>query len=159
MLRNVWGIFQNLPIRAAFFGWLIASLIKVPINYYLDGKINFKKAFSSGGMPSSHSAAICAATTTIGMVEGFNSSIFGLAIVISAVVMYDAAGVRRATGKHAVILNSIVSIVSMLSGTEEFTDEKLKELIGHTPYEVILGAWLGIAVGICSTLISMALWR
>lgn len=107
---------------------------------------------SSGGMPSSHSSAICATTASIGMIEGYQSSTFALAVVMSAVVMFDAAGVRRATGTHAALLNEIVDI---LRGQKELTDARLKEWIGHTPFEVFVGAWIGLITGIITTLISV----
>lgn len=150
MLHNFSGIFENIPIRAAFLGWLIAQFIKVPIGYALSGKVEWRRMLSSGGMPSSHSSAICATTVSIGMMQGFASSTFALAAVMSCVVMFDAAGVRRATGKHAVLLNEIVDI---LRGEVELTDDRLKEWIGHTPFEVFVGAWLGLLTGIVTTLI------
>lgn len=112
--------------------------------------MEWKRALSSGGMPSSHSASICATTVSIGMIEGFHSSVFALAAVMSAVVMFDAAGVRRATGKHAALLNEIVDI---LRGQKELTDARLKEWIGHTPFEVFVGTWIGLITGIVTTLI------
>lgn len=150
-MNAFFGIFLNVGLRCAFFGWLVAQLLKIPIYYVTDGKIEWKRALSSGGMPSSHSASVVAVTTSIGLTEGFASSIFALALVFSIVVMYDATGVRRAAGKHAAILNDIMD---MFRGEAELTDERLKEWIGHTPFEVFIGAWLGIIVGIIVTLIS-----
>lgn len=150
MIHNFAGIFENIPIRAAFFGWLIAQILKVPIYYSVSGKVQWKRMLSSGGMPSSHSAAICSTTVSIGMMQGFNSGVFALAAVMSCVVMFDAAGVRRATGKHAELLNEIVEI---FRGEVELTDARLKELIGHTPFEVFVGAWIGLITGIITTLI------
>lgn len=150
-MNSLLGIFRNTAIIAAFFGWLTAQILKVPIGYYLDGVFDWKRCAASGGMPSSHSAAVCAAATTIGMLEGFNTSIFAVCAVLSAIVMYDAAGVRRAAGKHAKVLNEIVKI---FRENKELTDEKLKEWIGHTPFEVFIGAWLGILVGFVVTTIA-----
>ena len=152
MVNTFWGILGNIPIRAAFFGWLLAQFLKVPIYYSLSGKVEWRRILSSGGMPSSHSSAICATTASIGMIEGFHSSTFALAVVMSAVVMFDAAGVRRATGKHAALLNEIVEI---LRGQKELTDARLKEWIGHTPFEVFVGMWIGLITGIITTLISV----
>ena len=152
MLHDLAGIFSNVVLLCAFLGWLFAQLLKVPIYYFVDGKIEWKRALSSGGMPSSHTSAFCAATTCIGMREGFHSSLFGLALVMCVVVMYDATGVRRAAGKHAAILNEIVEF---MRGEVELTDEKLKEWIGHTPLEVFVGAWLGIIIGMVVTLLSV----
>lgn len=155
-LNSLLGIIYNIPLRAAFFGWFIAQLLKVPIYYYVDGVLDWKRFFGSGGMPSSHSSSIIAATTSIGMSAGFDSSVFAIALVISVIVMYDAAGVRRAAGKHAAVLNEILE---MFNKDEEITDEKLKELIGHTPVEVFVGAWLGVLVGVIVTLASLAITK
>ncbi len=152
-MSNLWGIFANIAIRAAFFGWLIAQGLKIPINKYIDGTINWKRTLSSGGMPSSHTSAIVATATSVGMVQGFDSPTFAVAAVMAIVVMYDAAGVRRAAGKHAVVLNEIIAL---LRGEDDLNDEKLKEWIGHSPLEVFIGLWLGILVGIAVTLISVA---
>jgi len=152
LLHDLTGLFSNVILRCAFFGWLIAQLLKVPIYYIMDNKLDWRRALSSGGMPSSHSAAICAATMSIGLIEGFHTSIFGLAFVISIVVMYDASGVRRAAGQHAVILNEIVDV---MRAEVELTEDRLKEWIGHTPLEVFVGAWLGVITGIVVTLVSV----
>ena len=98
----------------------------------------------SGGMPSSHSAMTCAMLMMVGFTEGFSSSVFALAFCFSGVVMYDAAGVRRSTGKNAAVLNRLIDRLAT-DGT--FDEEHLKELVGHTPIQVLAGALLGILVG------------
>ena len=100
-------------------------------------------ASCSGGMPSSHSALVVSMATSIGYANGFNSSIFALSATVALIVMYDAAGVRRAAGKQAAVLNEIVEELQAHRGIRE---EKLKELLGHTPIEVIAGAALGILI-------------
>ena len=95
-------------------------------------------------MPSSHSAVVCSLSTLIGRDLGFDSAIFGLSVIMSLVVMYDAAGVRRAAGKQAKILNKLVNTPGLATETVQ---EKLVEVLGHTPVEVFVGALIGIAVG------------
>lgn len=143
-MSSLTGIVKNPVLIAAFFGWFIAQLLKIPIGRYIDKRWNWKRGLSSGGMPSSHTAAVCAGATVIGMFQGFDSMIFGIAALFCVVVMYDATGVRRATGKHAEILNEIISAFQT---DEDLPEEKLKEWIGHTPFEVFVGFWLGILVG------------
>jgi hypothetical protein len=108
-------------------------------------KFNFKRILGAGGMPSSHSAVVMALSTMVGKSEGFDSPMFAVSLVFSCVVMYDAAGVRRAAGKQATLLNKIVETPG-LSGIE--VQEKLVEVLGHTPVQVFVGAIIGIIVGI-----------
>ena len=131
-------------ICAGFIAAFLAQLIKFITFILIHKKINFKCLTTTGGMPSSHSAAVCAIATMVGLITGFNSVEFAISFGFALVVMYDAAGVRRAAGKIAATLNKV---------TEEFykhntqaAGEKLKELLGHTPIEVFVGALLGIAV-------------
>ena len=105
--------------------------------------IRYKSFVGSGGMPSSHSAFVVSMATSIGQVYGYNSSMSALSTVFALVVMYDAAGVRRAAGRQAAVLNEIIDMLQAKKGVSE---KKLKELIGHTPVEVIVGALLGIII-------------
>lgn len=139
------AIFKNPALIAAFFGWLSAQLLKVPIGYYVTKKWKWRRALNSGGMPSSHTASVVAAAVTIGYFQGFDSATFASIAILAIIVMYDATGVRRAAGKHAKVLNELIQL---FKGETELTDEKLKEWIGHTPIEVFVGAWLGILVGV-----------
>lgn len=125
------------------FAWAIAQILKVIINWAHTKKIDPKLLFSSGSMPSSHSAFVCSTATAIGLTDGFDSNLFALALVISLIVMYDAAGVRRAAGKQAAVINIIVENIEN-QGIK--IDQRLKELLGHSPIEVISGAILGIFV-------------
>lgn len=137
---------QNSPFATALIGWFIAQLIKVVLVLITNKKLDMSRFIGSGGMPSSHTALVCSLTTAIGYDEGFSSSIFALSAVFSLVVMYDAAGVRRAAGQQAKILNLIIEDWGKKPYAE--TGKKLKELLGHTPKEVFAGAILGIAIGI-----------
>lgn len=148
------ALFSNFPIWAAFSAIIFAQFIKVPIRLIIEKKLSFRIAFSTGGMPSSHSAAVTALTTAIGIVEGITSSIFALSCVFSVITMYDASGVRRQAGEHAVILNQITrDFQNFLEEAKDWNKKKdkekredLKELLGHEPIEVFFGALTGIAV-------------
>ena len=138
------GILNNRAITVPAFAWFLAQILKV-INVLLTSKkIDFTRFVGSGGMPSSHSAFIVSLATVVGKIEGIDSTQFGIAIAVSLIVMYDAAGVRRAAGKQAKVLNKLVH---SHNGKLDF-DEKLKELLGHSPFEVLMGAFLGILIGV-----------
>ncbi len=136
-------IIGNPVLFIGLFAWLLAQFLKVPIEYILYKRINWGLWFSSGGMPSSHSALVTATTLAIGMFEGFNSSLFALALAISMVVVYDAAGVRREAGRHAEKINILIN--EFFSG-QPISDKQLKEVIGHTPAQVVAGVALGIVI-------------
>lgn len=108
-------------------------------------QFNFKRIVGTGGMPSSHSAVVTSIATMIGKYEGITSPIFALSVVFAAVVMSDAAGVRRAAGKQATLLNKIVNTPGL---TKLQVQEKLVEALGHTPKQVIVGALIGLVVGL-----------
>lgn len=129
--------------------WVIAQTSKVVWQSYRDRRLNLRVLAAMGGMPSSHSAMVMALTAAIGRVNGVASPVFALALIFSLVVMYDAAGVRRAAGRQAAVLNRLVEDLMAQRG---HPDERLRELLGHTPFEVLAGAALGIAVGIVFTL-------
>ncbi len=124
---------------------IIAQTMKVIISLFTDKRLNFRKFLDTGSMPSSHTASVVSLTTAIGIFEGVDSVLFALSTVFAIVVMYDASGVRRAAGKQAVVLNKIVENIRKKEGLT-ILEENLKELIGHTPLEVIAGAVLGVAV-------------
>jgi len=132
---------DNKALIIALVSWTIAQGGKVFLEVLAQKKVDFKRFVGSGGMPSSHSAFVMALSTSIGRMQGWDSPLFAIALSFAFVVMYDAAGVRRAAGKQAEILNIIIKDVIEHKGLEE---ERLKELIGHTPVEVIIGAIIGI---------------
>ena len=136
-------LFSNRIIWVSLLAWFVAQLLKVVLTVISMKKIDLTRFVGSGGMPSSHAALIVSLTTSIGYQEGFHSSIFALSLVVALVVMYDAAGVRRAAGRQAAVLNEIVA---ELQSSHTIREEKLIELLGHTPVEVIAGALLGILV-------------
>lgn len=129
---------------AALMSAFIAQLLKLFFYYINNTKINFKILTETGGMPSSHSSFVVAVSTSVALIDGYWSTQFAIALCFAMVVMYDAAGLRRSAGKMAAVLNKIVDEV--YSKTERHTSERLIELLGHTPIEVIMGAILGVVV-------------
>ena len=127
-----------------FATWFFIQLFKLIYDLVTTKKFNFKRILGAGGMPSSHSAVVVALCTMIGINYGVNSAIFGLSVVFAFVVMYDAAGVRRAAGKQAKLLNKIVQTPGL---TNVEVTEKLQEVLGHTPIQVFVGAFIGVIVG------------
>lgn len=124
--------------------WAIAQGLKLITWAASAGEWNFKRLVEPGGMPSSHSAFVTSLSTAIGMTMGFDSTMFALAFAFAMVVMYDASGVRRAAGKQAKVLNAIIEDLNR----RELHPERLRELLGHTPFEVLVGALLGILVAV-----------
>ncbi len=125
--------------------WLCIQVFKVIWDLVATHKFNFKRILGAGGMPSSHSAVVTSIATMIGKTQGIDSPIFALAMFFAFVVMYDAAGVRRAAGKQAKLLNKLVETPG-LSNIQ--VQEKLVEVLGHTPMQVIVGAAIGVTVGL-----------
>ncbi|MDD4503489.1 MAG: divergent PAP2 family protein [Clostridiaceae bacterium] len=136
-------IMNNKVLLACITAWSIAQILKIILTFYSSKKIDLTRLVGSGGMPSSHTALVMALSTSIGIMYGWDSAIFAVSLCFALVVMYDAAGVRRAAGNQAKILNIIIED---LAHNKPITDEKLKELIGHTPKEVVAGAILGIVI-------------
>ena len=136
---------------ACIVGWLVSSLLKIPTYYSVHRRINLKQAFGTGGMPSSHAATMTATTLAIGLFSGFDHPVFAIAVAISMIVIYDAAGVRREAGYHAVIINRLID--EYLKGPL-IDQKKLKEMIGHTPLEVVGG----VISGLLSTLVLWLIW-
>lgn len=128
-----------------FLVWLSVQLFKVIWDLITTKKFNFKRILGAGGMPSSHSATVVTITTMIGKSEGTSSIIFAMACIFSLIVMYDATGVRRETGKQARLLNEIINTPGLSSVQVR---EKLIEAVGHTPKQVFVGALIGLIVGI-----------
>jgi len=124
--------------------WFCIQLFKVIWDLVTTKKFNFKRILGAGGMPSSHSAVVTSLATMIGKTNGLNSPIFALAAIFSFIVMYDAAGIRRAAGKQAKLLNRLIETPG-LSNIQ--VQEKLVEVLGHTPVQVLVGAIIGIVVG------------
>lgn len=139
----------NYVLFVAIISWVAAQIIKTLINAIKYKKVNPERLFGAGGMPSSHSSFVCSALVAIARQDGIGSTNFALIFIISVVVMYDAMGVRRAAGQHAQELNRIRKIIFDKSTITP--DEKIKEFkeyLGHTPFEVLGGAMLGIIISL-----------
>ncbi len=132
-------------IIVPFFVWFGIQLFKFIYDLVKSKKFNFKRLMQAGGMPSSHSGVVISLTTMIGKNVGINSPLFAVALIFSFIVMYDAAGVRRAAGKQAKLLNKIVETPGL---TSLQVSERLVEVLGHTPVQVIVGAAIGVVVGL-----------
>jgi len=140
------ALIHNRVIVAAFLAWMLGQFLKFPLYYLITKRWNWGIMFSSGGLPSSHSSLVTAVALTIGLQEGFDSAIFALAMSIGMIVIYDAAGVRRQAGIHAERINAIMKsfFESGQLGEDELDD--LKEMLGHTPLEVVSGVILGMLI-------------
>ena len=132
-------------LLAPLVAWTVAQTAKVVIYSIREHRLNLRVLAVTGGMPSSHSAIVMGMTTAVGKHAGITSAPFAIALIFSFVVMYDAAGVRRAAGKQAAVLNRLVQDLMNMRGVQE---TELRELLGHTPLEVLVGAVLGIAAGL-----------
>jgi acid phosphatase family membrane protein YuiD len=129
----------------ATLAWAIAQILKVGVVSVRKRHLDLRVLAETGGMPSSHSAIVAALTTSVGRLNGVTSDTFAIALIFSIVVMYDAQGVRRAAGLQAAVLNRLVDDLMAQRGIQE---TRLRELLGHTPVEVLVGAALGIVVGL-----------
>lgn len=138
--------FKDSVLFTALIGWFAAQFLKVIYVFIKHKKFDFRRFIGSGGMPSSHSSTVMALSVATGLTEGFSSTIFAVSLVLALIVMYDAAGVRRAAGQQARILNRIIEEWGKASYSE--TEKKLKELLGHTPVEVFAGAALGVLIAV-----------
>ena len=142
-------LLQNRVLMAAAAGWLAAQVLKTLLVLIMERELRWERLVGSGGMPSSHSATVCAMVVATARFCGVHSTLFALAVVIAVIVMYDAMGVRYETGEQAKILNHMLrEWMDQNSESMPFLrDTKLKEMVGHTPIEVVSGAALGILLG------------
>jgi len=145
MRSDVHVLFTQVSWWSAFLGWLVAQTIKLARNLIQTRRVDFAYLVSTGGMPSAHSALFSALAASIGINEGYDSSVFVLALGVAFVVMFDASTVRRAAGQQARILNEIIHEISK---THRVPQGKLRELLGHTRLEVFVGFLIGIASAI-----------
>ncbi len=133
----------NPPLLLALFAMATAQAFKFVSALAVRRRIDFTRLLGTGGMPSSHSASVTAMTVAVGLSEGWTSTLFGIASFVSLIVMYDATGIRRAAGRQAQVLNRMLED---LTDFHKLQGERLKELLGHTPLEVLVGAAYGAAV-------------
>lgn len=137
-------LINNKCIYIPMLTWLGIQIFKLLYDLITTKRFNFKRILGAGGMPSSHSAVVMSLSVLIGKAEGFESALFAMSLMFSFIVMYDAAGVRRAAGKQAKLLNKIIDTPG-LSGIE--VTERLVEVLGHSPVQVFVGALIGIIIG------------
>lgn len=136
-------LIENRLLIACVTAWFIAQLLKIIITFYTSKKIDITRFIGSGGMPSSHTSFVMSLATGMGKIYGWASPLFAMSVCFACVVMYDAAGVRRAAGHQAKVLNMIIDDLAHHKPLEH---KRLKELLGHTPKQVLAGAVLGIII-------------
>ncbi|HLQ72855.1 MAG TPA: divergent PAP2 family protein [Bacillota bacterium] len=149
-------IFLNIPLMSAMIAIFTAQFLKIPIHFIATREFQPGLIFGTGSMPSSHSAAVAALTTSIGLIDGIHSTTFAVSFVFTTIVMYDASGVRRHAGEHAAILNVIKrDLQEVFNAAKDWQrkeqyekQQELEELLGHQPMEVFFGAITGIIVGL-----------
>lgn len=138
-------ILQNRVLIAVLLAWLLAQTLKIPSEYLRSRRWLWTMFFAAGGMPSSHTALMVSGTLAVGLYHGFDNPIFGVAVAVTMIIAHDAAGVRRQAGKHAERINVLFD--ELLHG-HMWSEDELKEVIGHTPLEVIGGIIFGLLVAI-----------
>lgn len=145
-MQSIGAVFQNHVLIVSIAACLLAQASKIVVELIVHRKLNVHVFFESGGMPSSHSALVTALATGIGVTKGLGSGEFAIAAVFATIVMYDAAGVRQAAGKQAKILNQLID--ELFTGDHHLTETRLKELLGHTPIQVLVGGLMGVAIAL-----------
>jgi uncharacterized protein len=148
---NIWQqLASNHILVDTLTAWLLAQFLKVPIHYLKTHQMKWAMWFSVGGMPSSHSALVTSTALSVGINEGFNTAIFVISLTLAMVVVYDSMGIRRQAGFHAQQINLLVE--ELLSG-HPVSDKRLKEVLGHTPREVVGGVLLGLVIPLLFSLL------
>lgn len=145
-MLEIKSILSNQILLVSVLACLMAQVLKIAIELIRHKKINVKFLVTTGGMPSAHSALVGALATAVGQTMGWSSPEFAIAALFAVIVMYDAAGVRQAAGKQARLLNQILD--EFFQQGKDFNDERLKELLGHTPFQVLVGLALGIGTSL-----------
>ena len=153
-MHSLMEVFSNKVLLCCLSAWFVAQALKIPTYLWLEKKLDWMRFFGSGGMPSSHTAFVVSLSIMVGAQEGFDSALFAAVAAFATIVMYDATGVRRETGRQAEVLNEILR--SVFVDGKPITDEELKELVGHTKVEVAGGFLVGVAVA-CVFLFIIAL--
>jgi len=146
MHKEIFALSQmmgNPVLFVGLFTWALAQFLKVPIEYILHHRLNWGLWFSSGGMPSSHSALVTSVMLSIGLFYGFDTPLFALSVALAMIVIYDAAGVRLEAGRHAEKINILIN--EFFSG-QSISEKQLKEVIGHTPAQVLAGIAMGVGI-------------
>ncbi len=144
-MNQLYLLLENRVLLCAVSSWLIAQVLKTLIHFYFTRSFDAERLVGSGGMPSCHSATVCGLATASGIRFGLGSFEFAVSTILAIIVMYDAIGVRRETGIQAKIINEMMELFSNMN-QELSAEDKLKELVGHTPLQVLVGAILGITI-------------
>lgn len=143
-MQDFGHILDNSVLLVAVIACLLAQASKLVVELIRNGKVTVRTLVTTGGMPSAHSALVTSLATGVGQTSGWASPEFAIATIFAIIVMYDAAGVRQAAGKQARILNQMID--ELFSERHEFNEDRLKELLGHTPFQVIVGSVLGVTI-------------
>ena len=144
-------LFESSIFWSAVSGWMVASILKILVNWHQTRRVDFHYLTSLGGMPSAHSAMVSALATSVGLCEGFGSTIFVVTLAFAMVIMFDASTVRRAAGLQAKLLNQIVDEILK---QHHLPTQKLREILGHTRTEVFAGMLVGVAVAMIINLLT-----
>lgn len=142
-MQVLFEIFKNFPLITSVLAMILAQAFKILYYYFVDKKINFKHFLEAGGMPSAHSAMVSSLVLSVGIQQGWGSPVLAVAVAFACIVIYDAVGVRRATGKQSMIIKRILDD---LNKTDRISDENLHEYMGHTPLEVSVGIVFGMII-------------
>ncbi len=142
---NLGGILQNHVLLTGLAGWILAQVLKIPVDYFRERRWDWALFFAAGGMPSSHSALVTSTAVAVGLYYGFDSPLFGMAVALAMIVVYDATGIRRQAGMQAQKINVLVE--ELLQG-HPISKEHLREVLGHTPLEALGGVLLGLVVAL-----------
>jgi hypothetical protein len=146
-------IITNRILIVGVVSWFLAQVFKCISNLILTKKFSIERLFGDGGMPSGHSATVTSVAVATGLYEGFGSAVFAVAMIVAIVVMHDAMNVRYQAGKQAELLNAMADMFEKLTGADLPNEEKLKELLGHTPLQVAAGCVLGVATAVIMYLV------
>ena len=141
-MHGLEGLLSNEILLCCLVAWFAAQALKIPTYWLVEKKLDWSRFFGSGGMPSSHTAVVVSLAIMVGATEGFDTALFAATATLACIVMYDATGVRRETGKQAEVLNEIIR--NMFIDGKPITDEEFKELVGHTKVEVAGGFVVGV---------------
>lgn len=154
MMDWIFELITNPFLITAIFAWFIAQVAKTIIYYILNRKIRLERLIGDGGMPSGHSATVCSLAALSLLMCGPGSYEFAISTLLAIIVCHDAMGVRREVGKQAILTNEMIAILEKLAKEEELSEIELKEFVGHTPLQVVIGGCIGIA----SAVIAWLLW-
>ncbi|MCR5210552.1 MAG: divergent PAP2 family protein [Lachnospiraceae bacterium] len=147
MNNHFYDLIHNAALLSAVSGWLVAQISKTILHTIVSRKFDAERLVGTGGMPSSHSATVCGLATGVFLSSGAGSVEFAVAAALAIIVMYDALGIRRQAGEQAKVLNEMIEVFSNM-GKDISPEDRLKEFVGHTPFQVFVGALIGVGMGI-----------